>query len=79
MYVMSVIGNNVYVARGLVNSNQYNNTAAAVIQSFPKPSIIAKLGGFVGQQWGTITGSYWDTESSSIATSPAGSGLTTAK
>lgn len=37
------------------------------------------VGGLVGQDWGTVTACYWNTETSGQATSDAGSGRTTAQ
>jgi outer membrane protein OmpA-like peptidoglycan-associated protein len=38
----------------------------------------ASVGGFTGERIGTVTNSFWDTESSGLATSVAGTGKTTA-
>jgi hypothetical protein len=37
------------------------------------------VGGLVGQSWGTVTNSFWDTETSGQATSDGGTGKTTAQ
>ena len=60
---------------GLVGSNTAGNT---VTQSFPIGPVLAtgssNVGGLVGLSAGTVTSSFWDTETTGQATSAGGGG-----
>jgi hypothetical protein len=71
----SVTGNE--VVGGLVGLNPYGH----VSNSYSSGSVTGNevVGGLVGLSWGTVSNSFWDTETSGQSTSAGGTGKTTAQ
>jgi len=71
-----VIGDD--IVGGLVGKN---DSTASVSDSYSTGSVTGStnVGGLVGKYAGTVTNSFWDTQTSGQATSPAGTGKTTAE
>jgi hypothetical protein len=79
--VRNVNGNDLTVTREMAYSYNEDHTAGTIVESFNYPSIADGSGGFLGDVLaGTMSGSYWDTETSGYATSfGSATGYTTAQ
>ncbi|MFY0683165.1 MAG: hypothetical protein JXR20_01335, partial [Balneola sp.] len=77
---------NIHVQKALHNSYGglvgLNEAGATVITSYSMGEVAlgtSNYGGLVGKNSGSVTNSYWNTETSGMATSAGGTGLTTAE